>query len=246
MKKSFCMTALLMTAFFILPFFCLTARAEPVEVETDGETIVEELPVVEHPVPIEITIINETPVTDNPETPPRPFTPAGTGLVVDNATDSDGKEFYTITTPDEHIFYLVIDRQRNTENVYFLNAVTVADLLALAEIPAPPQSAAFTPPPVSTTQELPEEAPPAHEQTDGNNMGMLIFIGVIVVLGGGAGWYFKIYRPKQQGGAKCDEYEPHISEGENDYYVWDDDQDDIQDDTDDGPPWDDDESGGEE
>ena len=29
------------------------------------------------------------------------FTPDGTGTVVDNATDEDGKEFYTITTADE-------------------------------------------------------------------------------------------------------------------------------------------------
>ncbi len=66
-------------------------------------------------------------------TEPNPFTPDGTGTVVDNATDQDGKEFFTITTAEEAVFYLVIDRQRETENVYFLNAVTVADLMALAE-----------------------------------------------------------------------------------------------------------------
>ena len=53
--------------------------------------------------------------------------------MVDNATDGDGKEFFTIMAADESVFYLVIDRQRETENVYFLNAVTVADLMALAE-----------------------------------------------------------------------------------------------------------------
>ena len=40
-----------------------------------------------------------------PETQ-NPFTPDGTGTVVDNATDQDGKEFYTITTPDENVFSL--------------------------------------------------------------------------------------------------------------------------------------------
>ena len=67
-----------------------------------------------------------------PETQ-NPFTPDGTGTVVDNATDEDGKEFYTITTADESVFYLVIDKQKTSENVYFLNAVTVDDLLPLAE-----------------------------------------------------------------------------------------------------------------
>ena len=58
-----------------------------------------------------------------PETQ-NPFTPDGTGTVVDNATDEDGKEFYTITTADESVFYLVIDKQKTSENVYFLNAVS--------------------------------------------------------------------------------------------------------------------------
>lgn len=63
----------------------------------------------------------------------KPFTPDGQASVVDNATDGDGKEFFTFTTPEENIFYLVVDRQRESENVYFLNAVTENDLLALAE-----------------------------------------------------------------------------------------------------------------
>ncbi len=32
--------------------------------------------------------------------------------MVDNATDEDGKEFYTITTADESVFYLVIDSRK--------------------------------------------------------------------------------------------------------------------------------------
>ena len=48
-----------------------------------------------------------------PETQ-NPFTPDGTGTVVDNATDQDGKEFYTITTPDENVFFLVIDNSSRT------------------------------------------------------------------------------------------------------------------------------------
>lgn len=62
-----------------------------------------------------------------------PLTPDGTGTMVNNATDDEGKEFFTITTADESVFYLVIDRQKSTENVYFLNAVTLADLMVLAE-----------------------------------------------------------------------------------------------------------------
>lgn len=70
------------------------------------------------------------PVQDREE---KPLTPDGQATVIDNATDEDGKEFYTIVTPAENVFYLVIDKQRDSDNVYFLNAVTESDLLALAE-----------------------------------------------------------------------------------------------------------------
>ena len=63
----------------------------------------------------------------------KPLTPDGQGTVVDNVTDADSKEFFTFTTPNENVFYLVIDKQREDDNVYFLNAVTESDLLALAE-----------------------------------------------------------------------------------------------------------------
>ncbi len=135
-------------------------------------------------------------------TEPNPFTPDGTGTVVDNATDQDGKEFFTITTAEEAVFYLVIDRQRETENVYFLNAVTVADLMALAEssgepaAPEPPPE----PEPEPTTTPEPEPVP---EKKGG--AGPLLLALTVVVIGGGAGWYFKIYRPKLQKAAEPEE-----------------------------------------
>ena len=89
--------------------------------------------------------------TEEPAPEPNPFTPSGTGTVVDNATEQDGKEFYTITTPAENVFYLVIDRQRGAENVYFLNAVTEADLLALAELTEEPPAPTPEPAPVDPT-----------------------------------------------------------------------------------------------
>ena len=148
-------------------------------------------------------------------TEPNPFTPDGTGTVVDNATDQDGKEFFTITTAEEAVFYLVIDRQRETENVYFLNAVTVADLMALAESSG--ELAAPEPPPEPerepTTTPEPEPVP---EKKGG--AGPLLLALAVVVIGGGAGWYFKIYRPKLQKGAEPEEdYGGDPYDGPEDY-----------------------------
>ena len=62
------------------------------------------------------------------------FTPEGTGTVQDSISGEDGeKQFYTITTEAGNVFYLVIDGKRDDNNVYFLNGVTEADLMALAE-----------------------------------------------------------------------------------------------------------------
>ena len=150
-----------------------------------------------------------------PEPEPNPFTPDGTGTVVDNATDQDGKEFFTITTAEEAVFYLVIDRQRETENVYFLNAVTVADLMALAESSGEP--AAPEPPPEPEPEPDPTQEPePVPEKKGG--AGPLLLALAVVVIGGGAGWYFKIYRPKLQKAAEPEEdYGGDPYDGPEDY-----------------------------
>jgi hypothetical protein len=139
----------------------------------------------------------ENPYYAPPEPPKQaqPFTPDGQAEVVDQATDEDGKIFYTFTTPDGNVFYLVIDGERDGDNVYFLNAVTERDLLDIAEkdggsaIPTP----APEPPPEPPTETDPE---PELEQEGGG--GTIIFIVLAALAVGGAAYYFKIMKPKQQ------------------------------------------------
>ncbi len=139
------------------------------------------------------------------------FTPNGTGTVMDNATDGDGKEFFTIDTEDGSVFYLIVDRQRNSDNVYLLNAVTEEDLMALAKkngktISSSSTSAIQTPGQTESTEEQtkqppngtsePETIPPTKTPASGNNS-MYIFMGIAVVVVGGVGYYFKIVRGKK-------------------------------------------------
>lgn len=155
--------------------------------------------------------VEPTPAPE-PEPEPNPFTPDGQGTMVDNATDQDGKEFFTIMAADESVFYLVIDRQRETENVYFLNAVTVADLMALAESSGEP--AAPEPPPEPEPEPDPTQEPePVPEKKGG--AGPLLLALAVVVIGGGAGWYFKIYRPKQQAAAPGEDFDEAEEYGED-------------------------------
>ena len=178
----------------------------------------------------------EEPPVQEETTTAKPFTPEGTGTVVDNATDEDGKEFYTIQTPDEHVFYLVIDKQRTSENVYFLDAVTVKDLLSLAQAEKEPETVEPEPAPTPTPSEPSEpELAPAPAPTKGNSpVGTILLVLAVTLIGGGAGWYFKIYRPKHQA--------PDLDEEEMNFEA----EADKPSEDDDLPPWDEDETEDEE
>lgn len=104
---------------------CMGAFFVPMEVHAQGGPDTEETE--------EIPQAASASTDPDAEREPVPFTPGGQATVVDEATGEDGKLFYTFSTPEGNVFYLVIDRQRDSDNVYFLNAVTEQDLLSLAE-----------------------------------------------------------------------------------------------------------------
>lgn len=154
--------------------------------------------------------------------------PGGQGTVIDNVSgtsEESGREFFTIATPDENVFYLVIDRQKDTENVYFLNAVTESDLMALAEkdTEAPSQSAIPDPEPVCSCKEkcapgevnancpvcvlaykdctgtvTAEPDTPEPEQKSDGGIGTIVLVLIAALAVGGAGYYLKIYKPKKE------------------------------------------------
>ena len=147
----------------------------------------------------------ETP-PPTPTPPPKPLTPDGTGTVLDNAESGDGKEFYTITTANKNVFYLIIDRQRTNDNVYFLNPVTERDLLALADVSQVTGIPLITEMPVPTatptaaaTPEVSQTATPepVPEESGGVNP-QLIMALLLVGAGFVAAYYFLVIRPKRQ------------------------------------------------
>jgi len=165
------------------------------------------------------------------------LTPDGTGTVVDNVTDRDGgREFFTIFSEDGNEFFLIIDRHRNAENVYFLNAVTEEDLMVLARrngrdiennannsvsaIPIPPQLPDNGDTGSDNESDTPEPEPAAGRPTAlsriGNNL--LIFGGIVAVVGGIA-YYMKVVRPRKEGFSSDYDDEP-------DDYGYEDDNDD--------------------
>ena len=137
-----------------------------------------------------------------------------------------GKEFYTIQTASEKVFYLIIDRDGEEEMVYFLTEVTENDLLNVTADNSetlPKNSAALESAiPVTegalpnnngeqekeeeTAEELTEdgeeenteESEPEPEKTGENPMATYIILGIVAVAAIGGGYYFKVVRKKKE------------------------------------------------
>lgn len=156
------------------------------------------------------------------------FTPEGTGTIQDAAVEGEGeKQFYTITTEDGNVFYLVIDGKRDANNVYFLNGVTEEDLMSLAEksngsISVIPEEEACTctekceAGSVNTDclvckndltgctgkevqpEEPVEPAQPEEPANEEGSIGMIVFLVLGVLAVVGIGYYVKVIRPRKQ------------------------------------------------
>ena len=136
-----------------------------------------------------------------------------------------GKEFYTIQTASEKVFYLIIDRDGEEEMVYFLTEVTENDLLNVTADNSetlPKNSAALesaipvsedalpnnnveqeteeelTEEPAGDGEENTEEPEPEPEETEENPMATYIILGIVAVAAIGGGYYFKVVRKKKE------------------------------------------------
>ena len=152
----------------------------------------------------------------------KPLTPDGTGTVIDNVTNEDGKEFFTVTTPSKHVFYLIIDRQKDAENVYFLDAVTDKDLLALAKSDGEDVSGSSPSKTVSTPETSPAQtastpmASSASRPEKQNSSAEIAAIAVLAaVLIGAVVWYFKFRKPGKKDKNKPDPDDYDYAEDED-------------------------------
>ena len=137
-----------------------------------------------------------------------------------------GKEFYTIQTASEKVFYLIIDRDGEEEMVYFLTEVTENDLLNVTADNSetlPKNSAALESaipvtegalpnnngeqgteeepaeePTESGEEESTEEPEPEPEKTEENPMATYIILGIVAAAAIGGGYYFKVVRKKKE------------------------------------------------
>ena len=164
-----------------------------------------------------------------------------------------GKEFYTIQTASEKVFYLIIDRDGEEEMVYFLTEVTENDLLNVTADNSetlPKNSAALESaipvtegalpnnngeqekeeetaeePTEDGEEETTEEPEPEPEKTGENPAATYIILGIVAAAAIGGGYYFKVVRKKKEEFLDEDE-----DEGEEEEYEDDEENEDSEDD----------------
>lgn len=199
-KRHFRVFTALLAAVLCLGCFSTTAFAQTPEGQDDTD---------------DSGVIYEQPTEKQP-----PLTPDGNATLVDDF--GGNKQLITVTTKNGNYFYILIDRDDEGENtVHFLNQVDEADLMALMEDESGTES---TSPPVCTCTEKceagkvntactvcstnlnsclgkeaePEPDEPQEQPQEKSNMGgLLIFLVVALLGGGGAVCYFKFMKPKK-------------------------------------------------
>jgi len=165
-----------------------------------------------------------------PDVPLGSFTPDGTATVIDNTTDEHGIEFFTFQTPEGNTFFLIIDRNRASNNVYFLNAVTEWDLMALAVGEAPPEPLPPPAPPAYYPGYVPDYPGQNIQRPTQDNDGRvplgqaisenpeLIALPIVLILAIGGVVYIRIIRPRKFAAQNQDDEEDYDDPEEDEYY----------------------------
>jgi hypothetical protein len=172
-------TGLLMFSLAGVPVY---AQGDPNEVQENATAVLPE---------------NPEPQKEDDHTP---ISYDGTGTVIDNI-ENGSKHFYTIATDAGNVFYLIVDLDKESNNVYFLDTTKERDLLALAEkaeeeegvtvIKEEPVAQVETPAPE------PEPEPEPEPQPKKSNMSLWIILGLTAIAGLGVYVYYGIIKPKK-------------------------------------------------
>ena len=139
--------------------------------------------------------VDDAAVPEATESEANPFTPDGNGSILDEADSDQNKYFYTIQTANDNVFYMVIDKDRASGNVYLLSMIDENDLMefvteeetesedngAIPDEFKQPTKPAETEPETETENETePEVTDPPAETSNGTVT--LIALGVLAVI----------------------------------------------------------------
>ena len=227
-----------------LMLFCINLTSIPTFASSDKNIITStESVTADKPISTTQPISSDkTGTTDASTTIIETFTPDGNLTLVDDiqSQDEENKQFLTIQSKNGNYFYLVIDRTNNGQNVYFLNMVDESDLLALIDESPIENSLKCTcdkrcekdtintecPVCITDMQQCKgkysEPEPTAEdtqttdtkESTSSMPMGILAVVAILLVLGGGAIYYLKFMKPKNENKGNPNLYEYDFEDDE--------------------------------
>lgn len=133
------------------------------------------------------------------------FTFSGTGTTVDTASSADGVDFYTIKSEDNSVYYLVVDHNSSSDNVYLLSEVSDADLKALSKSGTINLGGAIAADDASekaSANATQKDEPQPEEQKIPD---WLLYLGVVAIVGSGAFAYYKLKVKPEREEAKVSE-----------------------------------------
>lgn len=186
--------AALMLPASVMPAYAYTDGLAQEAADTEKTPIKEKMPIKE-----KTPIKEETPSDEEAA----PFSLSGNGQLVDDISDDETKQFLTIQTKNGNTFFMVLDRSRNTENVYMLSLIDENDLADfLEETGQEPETE--TPPIEIPEPETVAEIEAGAEETEqepeesGMNVGALLALALLLIGGIGGYYYFRVIKPKKE------------------------------------------------
>lgn len=215
-KKVFMILTLCMTLIIgsSINAYAYVDESAGAETTTEAVTVEEELTVETEKEETGETTTESEEAEEETEENAGAFSESGNLSLLDDVGADKAKnlEYMTVQTKSGAVFYLVIDKSADTENVYFLNQVDELDLMAIMDdaqkqeyessLKEEPQEVPETPIEDELTADEPvDEEPQADLQT--NNLALFGVIGVIAALV--IGCYAFMKKKAKKDGADLDE-----------------------------------------
>ena len=181
---------IVLSIFLIKPATVQAGGGEEIVVDVDGTVI-------------------ENVGTDNKEYPVKESTENT------NRIKSDSRQFITFKTKDEKMFYLIIDHDKEQDNVKLLTDVKESDLESLVKekdkTPVVKQEDLQVNLDKSNETVKQGEVKKEEPKTK-SSLGSYIILGIVILLVIGIGYYFKVMKPKK------DKEKYNGEEGEDDFF----------------------------
>ena len=182
---------IVLSIFLIKPATVQAGGGEEIVVDVDGTVI-------------------ENVGTDNKEYPVKE------GIENSNRIKSDSRQFITFKTKDEKMFYLIIDHDKEQDNVKLLTDVKESDLESLVKekdkTPVVKQEDLQVNLDKSDETIKQEEVKKEEPKTK-SSLGSYIILGIVILVIIGIGYYFKVVKPKK------DKEKYNEEEEEDDFFL---------------------------